>query len=219
MTRPVLLIGGAPIIPVDAVRFLTVEASGRTASFIAEQLDRRYSLNDVTLLLSQLAVQAGGFDSTQQYRSRDDLERAVAQYIQSFPDAVIFMSAAVNDYAFDSASETRAGVETRFGNADAKISSGADELTIRLKPASKLIAALPAWGHAGSLIACKYEDRQTVVQSAQSLRRQYDAKCVVANSLCGAVQSLVFEDRVEAFTSRDELLVSLAAFINDLVRV
>ena len=122
---------------------------------------------------------------------------------------MVVSSAAINDYELDCVEATCDGIQRCLNSAE-KISSGAEEVVLKLRPAPKLIDQLPSWGHRGPLVAFKYEDAGTVVASATRLLQWVDAHLVVANSLCSQVQSLVDADGVHEFASREALLVSLA---------
>ncbi len=211
MPRRVLIIGGAPLLTVDAVRFLSVRATGDTAVRLAEVLAGEGVACDLLL-----GVLARPEVSAERYRERADLESALARWLSAHPDGVVVMSAAINDYQV-------AGVASRRGDVvsdhapGAKVPSGADEVVIRLRPADKVIDRLRDWGHRGPLVGFKFEAAATVVASAAALRARTGAAVVVANSLCGSVQTLV-EDRVTAFSDRAALLAALAGRIRDLAR-
>jgi phosphopantothenoylcysteine synthetase/decarboxylase len=209
--RPVLVVGGAPRIPVDAVRHLTMAASGATAVALRARLTAAGS--GATLLLSGDA--APGVADAQRYGDRPGLESALQAWIAAHPDGVVVMSAAVNDYAV-SAVELHQGATVRTFAPGAKIPSQGDELVIRLRPAAKLIDGLRAWGLRGPVIGFKYEDRATVLPSAAALRARTGAALVVANSLCGGVQALVDGDGERSYPDRGALLDALAERIRAL---
>jgi phosphopantothenoylcysteine synthetase/decarboxylase len=199
VTRPVLIVGGAPRLAVDAVRFLSVRASGTTAVELAGLLHRAGVGAD--LLLGALAAPAA---PALRYDGRDGLEAALRAWIAAHPHGVVVMSAAINDYQVHQVEA--GGVRYAPGT---KVPSGADELVIRLRPATKVIDQLRPWGLLGPIVGFKYEDAATVVASAQALRRRTGAALVVANSLCGRVQALV-ADTVVPHPDRTALVGALA---------
>lgn len=209
--RPILLVGGAPRIPVDAVRHLTMAASGATAVALRARLAAGGAGAD--LLLSGDA--APGIADAQRYTDRPGLESALQSWIATHPDGVVVMSAAVNDYAVSTV-ELRTGAEVRTFPPGAKIPSQGDELLIRLRPATKLIDRFRGWGLRGPIIGFKYEDRATVLDSAGALLRRTGAALVVANSLCGTVQALVDAAGVRRCPDREALLEALAGRISEL---
>src|SRR4051812_19275991 len=203
--RSILLVGGAPRVAVDAVRYLTVAASGVTAL----ELERRLRARDVTTAELLLSADAAPGVPAQRYSDRAKLELGLRSWISAHRDGVVVMSAAVNDYEIASV-ELRRGEAVERLAAGAKLRSGADEAVIRLRPAGKIIDQLRGWGHAGPLVAFKYEARETVIQSASALRVRVGAALVVANSLCGSVQALVSARGVEPYGDREALLDALA---------
>jgi phosphopantothenoylcysteine synthetase/decarboxylase len=201
----ILLVGGAPRVPVDAVRHLVVAASGRTACRLAELLSSTGC--PVTLLLGAdcASIPIGA----SRFTTRTDLDDALAGWCGRHPAGTVVMTAAVNDYEVTAGSW---GAVRLAGDAlrQAKIPSGQDRVLIELAPAPKLVDALRRTGFTGRLVACKYEDAATVIAAATALRARIDAVCVVANSLCGSVQALVDAGGVHRFPDRESLLVDLA---------
>ena len=218
MNKPVLLVGGAPEIQVDAVRFLSVHATGNTAVHVQHVLVNEFGINKVELLLSRQAA-AQHAVPCQRYRDRSELETQLKDYLRQNPDAVVLMSAAVNDYEFSATSIRRGQELERHTDPEHKIASGADEFSIHLKPATKLIDQLKDYGHRGALFACKYEGAETVVDSAVELRDRVQAVCVLANSLCGSLQALVDSAGSIQFEDRPAVLAALAERIADSARI
>lgn len=203
-TRPVLITGGAPRVPVDAVRYLSVNATGTTAVELQQRLRRAGIVCD--LLLS---LHAAPHVEALRYDHREDLERGLQEWLAAHPEGVVVMTAAINDYQVGSIESLHGATTTRH-DPGAKIPSGADELVIRLVPATKVVDRLRAWGLRGPLVAFKYEASDTVVASAQSLRARSGASLVVANSLDGSVQVLVDAIRVQPLPDRTSLVEALA---------
>lgn len=201
-TTAILLVGGAPRVPVDAVRHLTVAATGATAVAVAAGLAARGRTCDVLLSLDA----APDFLAAQRYRVRADLDTALEYWVRAHPYGTVLMSVAVNDY------ETVAVVAERDGRTmelavGAKLPSRADSVQIHLRPVAKLIDRLRRdWGFSGHLVAFKYEEAATVLAAAEELRVRCDAALVVANSLCGQVQALVDADGVISFPDRRALV-------------
>lgn len=206
--RIILLVGGAPRVPVDAIRHLTVGATGATSVALAARL--RAAGREAQLLLSLDA--APGVHAAR-YGDRESLDEALTAWIARHPDGCVVMSAAVNDYRVAQVERWEAG-EVRALKPGEKLPSGADEVVIRLKPDGKLIDRLrPDFGLRGPIVGFKYEDAASVVDSAVALRARTGAACVAANSLCGAVQAIVEADGVERFATREALIAALAARI------
>ena len=196
------MVGGAPRLAVDAVRFLSVRASGATARRLAEGL--RATGVAVDLLLGSLAEPSL---PALRYDSRSQLEAGLRAWIAAHPEGVVVMSAAINDYEVDEV-VVEAGASTQHFAPGAKIPSGAEALVIRLKPASKVIDQLRGWGLRGPIIGFKYEAADTVIAAAERLRVRTGAALVVANSLDGAVQALI-GDSCQRFADRKALIDAL----------
>lgn len=203
--RTILLVGGAPRVPVDAVRHLTVAATGATALALAGHLR---ALGRESQLLLSLDAAPGA--AAMRYADRDALEEAMGAWISRHPDGCVVMSAAVNDYRVTKVERWEGG-EVRALRPGEKLPSGADEVIIRLRQDSKLIDRLrPTFGLRGPIIGFKYEDAATVLASAAELRARVNAVCIAANSLCGTVQALVEADGIERHATRESLVSALA---------
>ena len=144
------------------------------------------------------------------------MDQCIDTYLKTEPSALIVMTAAVNDYEVHTVHAAFAGGEQEYKPGE-KIPSGADELSVILRPASKLIDSLSARGHKGPLVACKYEAAETVLDAARSLRERVNADVVLANSLCASVQALVDEKTTTSFSSRDAVLSALLQRIDQLL--
>lgn len=202
--RSILLVGGAPRVPIDAVRHLTVAASGTTALRLRDLLATHGRPAD--LLLSVDA--APGIDASRYY-DRDQLELHLRSWIAAHADGTVVMSAAVNDYQVVAVEMAQGGHVTRVAAQD-KISSCADEVVIRLRPTSKVIDQLRGWGLTGPIVGFKYENAATVLASAKSLLKRVGATLVVANSLDGSLQALIDDSGTERCADREILLQHLA---------
>ena len=203
---PVLLVGGAPRVPVDAIRHLVVPATGHTVAALARLLRAR-TVPCWTLLAVDTHLEAD-----EGYATREDLEATLQRWIGDHPTTTLVMSAAINDYDTVAVEYRRDG-RTVVCPADEKLPSGAEAVVIRLQPASKVIDRLAGWGHRGRLVAFKYEHAATVIASAARLRERVAADAVVANSLDGTVQALITAEGVDRAANRGELLERLVARI------
>lgn len=208
--RSLLLVGGAPRVPVDAVRHLTVHATGTTVCQLAQ------ACADLPCRLL-LSIDARHDARAERFRNREELEAAVQRWIAAHPDGVLVLSAAINDYRVDRV-EARRGDRWTTHPPSAKVPSGADELRIRLRPASKVVDRLHDWGHRGPLVAFKYQAAGSVRQAARDLHRRVGADLVVANSLDGSVQELVSATGQEVFPDRPALMEALAVHLRRLAK-
>lgn len=210
--RPILIVGGAPRLTVDAVRYLSVRAGGATAKRLRALLAQRGAAADLLLGPGEAAGDARRYDD------RAGLEEELRAWIARRPEGVVVMSAAVNDYQVAGVESVHAGV-VRAHAPGTKVPSGADELVIRLRPASKLIDQLrPRFGLRGPIVGFKYEDAATVEASARRLLERVGAAVVLANSLCGSVQALVDAQGIARAPDRDAVLRLLADRVAALAR-
>jgi hypothetical protein len=210
--RPILLVGGAPRVAVDAVRFLTVAASGATAVQLQTALHQQALAADLLL-----GIDASPTVAAERYADRTGLENALKRWIRTNPTGVVVMSAAINDYDVAQVVVEQDGGPLQLP-AGAKLPSRAGAVTIRLLPASKVIDQLRDWGLAGPIIGFKYEARDSVVASAAAQCARVGAALVVANSLCGQVQALVDATGHERFPDRPALIAALASRLGQLAR-
>jgi len=194
--RAVLLVGGAPRIPVDAVRFLSVAATGATAGRL-QVLLRERGHPGPDLLLSQDAMPGL---SAVRYGSRDELEKALRAWVEAHPEGVVVMSAAVNDYQLESVASEH-GATRQVHDPREKIPSGADALLLRLVPAGKLIDQLRGWGLRGAIVGFKLQERATV---------QAAARVVLGNSIEGDFQALFDAQGERPYATREAVLAALA---------
>lgn len=210
--RPILLVGGAPRVQVDAVRFISVAASGATALQVKDSLHQQGLSADLLL-----GIDASPNAAAERYVDRQGLEHALRKWITVNPTGVVVMSAAVNDYQV-----AQVTIEHPDGPTvvpvGSKLPSRAGAVGIRLEPASKIIEQLRSWGLSGPIVGFKYEARESVLAAAAALRRRVDAALVVANSLCGQLQALVDEHGEHRFTDRPALIEALTARLAVLAR-
>lgn len=201
----ILLVGGAPRVPIDAIRSLMVTASGATATCLQDIL-RAGGLTSELLL----SVSCQPARDCARFEHRADLDQQVRAWAAAHPKGLIVLSAAVNDYQLRSTTFVRQGHSMQVA-LDGKLPSGAEWVQITLEPAPKLVDTLrQEWAFAGRLIAFKFEQRDTVLAAASALRRRIAAELVVANSLCGQIQALVDQRGCWQASDRGALLAELA---------
>ena len=210
--RPILLVGGSPRVAVDAVRFISVAASGATAMLVKDCLAHQGLSADLLL-----GIDASPTAAAERYADRQGLEDSLKQWISVNPTGVVVMSAAVNDYrvAQVTIEHPDGPVVVAVGS---KLPSRAGAVTIRLEPAGKVIEQLRTWGLSGPIVGFKYEARETVLTAAEALRQRVGADQGVANSLCGQVQALVDQQGLHKYADRSGLIEALGARLASLAR-
>jgi phosphopantothenoylcysteine decarboxylase/phosphopantothenate--cysteine ligase len=132
----VLVTSGGTAEPIDGVRVVTNISTGRTGAIIASQLAR--SGHEVVLLRARSAVQADTGVREKTFLSFAELDSALHQLLggENF-DAVIH-AAAVSDFGVESV-VTAGGIHPPGG---AKIESGPEPVTVRLRALPKLVDSL-----------------------------------------------------------------------------
>jgi hypothetical protein len=210
--RPILLVGGSPRVPVDAVRYLVVHDTGTTALRLRELLADDGCVADLFL-----GVDAAPGAVADRFSDRAGLEAGLRRWIGAHADGVVVMSAAINDYQVESVEVVRDGTVSNLPRR-AKAPSNGDELVIRLHPAAKVIDQLRGWGMSGPVVGFKYEEAETVIDAAGALLRRVGAALVVANSLCGTVLALVDQQGIHRMETREKLYQSLAKRLVQLAR-
>lgn len=134
----VLLTAGATRNPVDAIRYLSANASGRTALALAERL----SAHRVHLLGSlETCLRAPPGLDVEEYGSTRDLMARMERWCRAHPDGVVIHSAAVGDYEAPPQAT--------------KIPSGQAELVLRLVPTPKIVDHVRGWMPGGRLVSFK----------------------------------------------------------------
>jgi phosphopantothenoylcysteine decarboxylase / phosphopantothenate---cysteine ligase len=162
-----LVVSGATVEPVDAVRVLTNRSSGATGILVATELSRLGT--EVTLWQGHATVPVPAHlaPCAVRYSTHADLIDLVrATDLAGFDH--VWMPAAIGDYAAKP--------------AKGKIPSGQRRLRLDLGPTAKVIEAVRAKAPKATLVAFKAEsDAKTLVARARDRLRRYKADFVVAN--------------------------------------
>lgn len=200
MARPCLVTAGATRNPIDAMRYLAAYSSGGTGVSVAEALavDHRVTLlgSPEACLRASTAIDAVVFGDTR------DLMTRMEEWIRAHRGAVIVHAAAVGDY--------------EASPSPHKISSGLDELVLRLTRAPKIADHIKDWDPRCTLVTFKAagpntDAEQLVAICRAQLRRTGSDK--VFGNVIGALQTtcvIVDADGSEAFEDREDALHALA---------
>lgn len=230
-SRTIWLVAGAPRVKVDAVRHITVPATGATAVELARLLkaQRLAPVQDIRCLRSLDAVACSPetlhdrnpFQTVETYETYADLEAHLAAAVRANPTAAVVMTAAVNDYEVAEVAWTdKTGKQERMNPADAaqplaKLPSRQPNVTVRLKPTEKIIDRIRReWSPQAYLVGFKNEAAETVVASARTLMERADCHLVVANSIGLAYNAILRKNgALEPFPARSTMLQALARLI------
>lgn len=200
--RHALITAGATRNPIDAIRYVSAHATGRTGVEVARRLRDRH---DVLLLGSGEACLRGPDLPCEEYTSTRDLMGRMERHARAHPDGVIVHSAAVGDY------EAQA-VAT-------KIPSNQPELVIRMTPGPKILDHLRAWAPDCFLVSFKAASPEVGADELEAIARaqlrRTHSDLVFANRL-GALQEvlLVGATHTERHTERGSAITALIAAIH-----
>lgn len=193
--RSILITAGATRNPIDAMRCITAGSSGATGVALAFALAGALGRSAVTLLGSPEAIlRAGDAVDTEPFGSTRDLMARMQRWVAAHPGGIVVHAAAVGDYE----APPFAG----------KLSSGAAELTITLRPTPKIVDHLKGWDPTMFLVSFKAAPPDTdaaqlrAIAAAQAARTGSDL--VFANVLgrLGEDVQLVRPDAAERFAER-----------------
>jgi phosphopantothenoylcysteine synthetase/decarboxylase len=204
---PCLISAGATRNPVDAIRYLSAHASGRTGVSICQHLAERSV--PVHFLGSPEAVLRASHVRAQQevYGSTRDLFQRMKVWVDAHPDGGVVHSAAVGDYE-------------AVANAG-KISSGQQELTLTLRPSPKILDAIRGWGLTGPLVSFKAaapgttDDELVAIARAQLRRTGSDRVFANVIGRTGEGVFLVGEQEAERHALRSDAITALQEWLYD----
>jgi phosphopantothenoylcysteine synthetase/decarboxylase len=199
----VLLTAGATRNPIDAIRVLTANATGRTSVDVAARLAAAGAR--VHLLGSPeaaLRAEAAGLPA-EVYGSTRDLMARMEAWVRAHPDGALIHAAAVGDY------ESADGVAT-------KLPSGRAELVLWLVPGPKIADHVRGWGLRGPYVTFKAASPETtdldLVAIARAQRARTGCDLVFANVL-GRLDRGVYlvGDEAVRHERRDAAIAALVA--------
>lgn len=204
MSPHVLVTCGPAYEPIDAVRRITNHSTGELGTILSETL--ALAGLAVTCLRGEMATMPGPKNAEVIGFSTNNSLREILDALP-FAPAAIFHAAALCDFEV---SEIEGG-----GEATQKISSGATELCIRLKPTGKLLTGLRELFPEAVIVGWKYELEGGREEAAAKARSQIvhantDA-CVVNGKAYGAGFGLIEPgaDHIPHFADK----IALAGFL------
>ena len=199
--RPLLVTAGATRNPIDAMRYISANSSGRTGARLA-----RSSGTGVTLLGSPQArlrapdIPGGTFESTR------DLLRQMQAWCSEHPRGVVVHAAAVGDY--------------EMAASAGKIPSGQASLTLQLRPAPKILDQIRGWSPDLRIISFKAAPPTTspdeLVRMAAAQRDRSGSDIVFGNALghLGADLVIVTAEGHRHHETREAALLDLETRIH-----
>lgn len=201
----VLVTAGATRNPIDAMRHVSANSSGRTGVHLARAWEAAGC--KVHLLGSPEAVLRGEGLSTEVFGSTRDLMARMEAWVRAHPKGAVVHACAVGDYEAAS-------------SAEGKIPSGQEQVVIRLVPTPKIADAVRGWGLTGALVTFKAAspetDSEELIALASKQKKRTGSDCVFANVLgrIGTDVALVRGD-VTWFAQRDDALAELVNWLTN----
>ena len=207
--KPVLITAGATRNPIDAMRYISAHATGRTGAMIASRLMK---CTEVTALCSPLAAtHMPPKIHIQEFRSTTDLMSKMTQWVVEHPACVVVHSAAVGDY------------EVRQPSTQSKIPSGQGTVTIELQPTPKILDCIQDWSSEASVVSFKAAAPTTSQKELETLATKQllrsNSELVFANTIGNIDRQvmLVRQDGAQRYPTRKEAIEALALFLQDQV--
>lgn len=201
--RDILITAGATRNPIDAMRFISANSTGRTGAWLAERLSGDHR---VTLLGSVEAVShPTGAAMYTPFGSTTDLMDKMHAWVSDHPDGLVIHAAAVGDYA----------VAASAG----KIPSGQHDLHLNLVPTPKILDAIRGWSPRVEIVSFKAAAPDTqpsqlaAIAAAQGERT--DSVAVFANVI-GQIESTALiwtRAGVRSFAHRRDALAALVDLV------
>lgn len=199
--RPLLVTAGATRNPIDAMRCISANSSGRTGARLA-----RSAGTGVTLLGSPEArLRAPGIPGAAFASTRDLLQRMEA-WCKEHPRGVVVHAAAVGDYEMVASA--------------GKIPSGKETLTLQLRPAPKILDQIRAWSPRLRIVSFKAAPPATppaaLVRLAAAQRERSRSDLVFGNALgrLDAGLVIVTADGPSRYDNREAALLDLETRIH-----
>ena len=205
--RAVLVTTGATRNPIDSMRYISANSSGRTGAWIADAL--RKVANVTVLGSSEALLRCPDSIRTQAFTTTQDLMDKMKAWAQLHPGGLIVHAAAVGDY------------QVTDSNTDLKLPSGQPKITVTLTPAPKILDAIRAWSDALTIVSFKAAPPHTQkadvesLASAQALRT--DSAAVFANSIGALDRDVLFWTPTQAKWAdrREDGLTMLADWLTE----
>lgn len=195
----VLLTAGATRNPVDAIRYLSAHASGRTGVQIATRLAPAREVH--FLGSAEACLRAPTGLSTEEYTSTRDLMARMEAWLRAHPRGALIHSAAVGDYEAEPVAT--------------KIPSGEAELVVRLRAGPKIVDHVRAWAPDCFLVSFKAGAPELIPEELEAIARRQLARTrsdLVFANIIGALETsvlLVGPAETLAFSRRADAIAEL----------
>lgn len=197
--KELLITAGATRNPVDAIRYLSAHATGRTGVDLAARLAATHAVH--LLGSAEACLRAPAGLSTEAFTSTRDLMARMEAWLRARPRGALIHSAAVGDYEAEPVAT--------------KIPSGAPELVIRLHPGPKIVDHVRTWAPDCFLVSFKAGAPGLTPDELEGIARRQLARTrsdLVFANVIGAIETtvlLVGPTETRAFARRADALAEL----------
>jgi phosphopantothenoylcysteine decarboxylase/phosphopantothenate--cysteine ligase len=205
----ILLTAGATRNPIDSMRYISANSSGQSGAWLAEQLTEYGTVHLMgspeALLRCQLPISKQSFGST------EDLMGKMKVWVERYPTGIVVHAAAVGDYAVSDADES------------VKFPSGAEKLSIELRPTPKILDAIRGWSESVGIISFKAAgpntSRTDLEAMAKAQAARSDSSIILGNTIGALEAEVLILDRghLEWFASRPLGMAALVEKIRAMV--
>jgi phosphopantothenoylcysteine decarboxylase / phosphopantothenate---cysteine ligase len=221
--KSILITAGATREYIDGVRFITNLSTGHTAATIADHLSS--SGYKITYLHGTNTNLPNNKTENFQFRDFKNFKETLEELLEkNYYDSVIHL-AAISDYTVDEIKSTELGLS---GSEKGKLNSGINNLTINLKPTSKLVDKIKSISMNKDVVlfAFKFSGSSNLDESkkeVENLFKHSDADFVVLNHLQDRVengrQSNFYLFNKSALLQNVENSTQLAEVIEQIIKV
>ena len=181
--KSILITAGATREYIDGVRFITNLSTGNTAATIADHLSS--SGYKITYLHGINAVLPGNKTENIQYKDFRNFKDSLEELLENNYYDVVIHLAAISDYTVDEINSTETSLS---GSEKGKLDSGISNLTINLKPTSKIVDKIKSKSKNKEVVlfAFKFSGSSNLDESKKDVDKLFNhssADFVVLNNL------------------------------------
>ncbi len=196
---PVLITAGATRNPIDAVRYLSADSTGRTGIALGEALGA-VGIEPYLLGSAEARLRAGGLPG-EEYGSTHDLMARMERWVRANPAGGVLHASAVGDYEVAEPS-------------DEKVPSGRPTWELVLVPTPRIADHVRAWGLTGPYVTFKAAAPGTpeaeVEALAKAQRKRTGSDLVFANVLGRLSKNiLLVGEETRRFSTRTAAIAAL----------
>ena len=178
----ILVTAGATRNPIDSMRYISANSSGRTGAWLARELS---SVGTVMVLGSPEALcRCDPNLDVQEFSTTDDLMAKMQAWVQDHPAGIVIHAAAVGDYTAKTADQ------------NVKLASGQDQIHLTLIPTPKILDAIRSWSNTAVIVSFKAAPPGTSKTALETIARSQanrsESAAVFANTIGRLDEDILF---------------------------